>query len=304
MANKTLSIPAVALLGIWSFIRVGIARDRIEWRRDHRQAFAEAQERRQPVLLQFRGPGCFAPTQPGTVDTLGRPIHDTRLSDCDLMQADVWERAVVAEQAARFQALLVDGGDPALRVRYQVVRVPTVLLADPWGNEILRFTGYAPRESVVKALGAVPADFAPLTASALALQKDPRDATALVAAARFYEAAGLRQVSERLYDVALATDHWDADLRGRRQVVVARCVNLMQMGRNDEAAGLFDRALQDAPEGPDSDALLYGLMAARLQAGKRPEAQGAYEELLRRFPDSRYVGRAAQVLQAGPAKTP
>lgn len=221
----------------------------VAWTRDHRAAFAQAQERRQPILIQFRGPGCAAPTAPGTVDALGRPLHDTSLSDCDLMQVDVWEKADVTQRATRFQPVLVDGGDPELRVRYQVVRMPTVLLTDPWGNEILRFTGYAPRESVLKALGAMPEDFAPLEKSALALQKDVRDAPALVGAARFWEGIGLRQVSERLYDLALATGHWREDRKGRHQVVVARGVNLMRMDRNKDAVKLFEDALERGPFG-------------------------------------------------------
>lgn len=48
----------------------------------------------------------------------------------------------------------------------------------------------------------------------------------------------------------------------------------------------------------DSDALLYGLMAARLQEGNRKEADSAYAELRRRFPDSLYTRRAGQVLEA------
>jgi hypothetical protein len=274
----------------------------ITWTRDHRRAFNEARERRQPVLVQFRGAGCDLPTAPGTVDSLGRPVHDTRLSDCDLMQVDVWENADVVDRTRRFQPVLVDGGDPELRVKYQVVRVPTVLLADPWGNEILRFTGYHPRETVVKALGAMPESFAPLEKAGLALQKDERDATALVEAARFWEGVGLRQTSERMYDLALATGHWKDDPKGQREVVVARGVNLMRMQRNKDAAKLFEDALGEDPAGSGSDALLYGLLAARLQDGNHKAARAAYQDLQQRFPSSAYTQRAGQVLAAAEPK--
>jgi tetratricopeptide (TPR) repeat protein len=286
----------------------------IAWTRDHRRAFLEARERRQPVLLQFRGAGCELPSAPGAVDSrdisgtrasgVDRPVHDTRLSDCDLMQVDVWEKPEVAERTRRFQTVLVDGADPDLRVRYQVVRMPTVLLADPWGNEILRFTGYHPREAVSKALDAMPQDFAPLEKAGLALQKEDRDAPALVEAARFWEGVGLRQTSERLYDLALATGYWKDDPKARREVVVARGVNLMRMQRNKDAAKLFEDALGEDPAGAGSDALLYGLLAARLQDGNRKAAQSAHQELQRRFPASPYTQRAGQVLAAAEPKRP
>jgi len=274
----------------------------IPWTRDHPDAFRQARERRRPILLQFTGPGCGARSAPGTVDSLGRPVHETSLTDCERMQADVWENATIAERAARFEPVLVDGGDPELRVRYQVVRMPTVLLADPWGNEVLRFTGYHPPEPVVKALGAMPEDFASLEPHARVLQEDPADAAALVGAARFWEGVGLRQVTERLYDLALATGHWKDDPKGRREVVVARGVNLMRMQRNKDAAKLFEDALGEDPAGAGSDALLYGLLAARLQDGNLKAARAAYQDLQQRFPSSAYTQRAGQVLAAAEPK--
>ncbi|HEY2941901.1 MAG TPA: hypothetical protein VGN09_05675, partial [Vicinamibacteria bacterium] len=115
----------MTLLGISTAVLSAAAS--IPWTRDHADAFRQARERRQPVLLQFTGPGCGGRSAPGAVDSLGRPVHETSLTDCERMQADVWESASVAERASRFEPVLVDGGDPELRVRYQVVRMPTVL---------------------------------------------------------------------------------------------------------------------------------------------------------------------------------
>jgi outer membrane protein assembly factor BamD (BamD/ComL family) len=72
----------------------------------------------------------------------------------------------------------------------------------------------------------------------------------------------------------------------------------MRMQRNKDAAKLFEDALGEDRAGPESDALLYGLIAARIQDGDRQGAGNAFEELRRRFPDSRYTQRAAQVLEA------
>ena len=63
----------------------------------------------------------------------------------------------------RFSPVVIDGGDQTLQVRYQVVRTPTTLVTDPWGNEILRVSGYYERARMLRLLGAVPTDFAALS---------------------------------------------------------------------------------------------------------------------------------------------
>jgi len=275
---------------------------RIAWTRDYVKAQAEARERRQPLLFQFRGENCGLTSVPGQTDEKGRPAHDTQLSPCDLMQADVWESPAVVEAAERFQAVLADGGDRTLQTRYQVVRHPTLLVADPWGTEVFRMTGYVPREQVSRALQAVPSDFAALEKWSLTLRENSQDFAALFEAARFYEGTGLRQVSERLYEAALSSPSARSDLDRRRKATVARGVNLMRMEKFEEAARLFAKELEAAPTGPESDALLYGLMTAELQAGRHKEAETAYGELQKRFAGSAYTARAKQVLESSAKK--
>ncbi len=85
----------------------------------------------------------------------------------------------------------------------------------------------------------------------------------------------------------------------RRQAVISRGLNLMaRLGRAEEAAGLFEKELAAAPEGPGSDALLLGLVNARLTQGKRKEAEAAVKQMEARFAGSPYTARAKQNLAA------
>ena len=145
---------------------------------------------------------------------------------------------------------------------------------------------------------AVPRDFAPLAPAAQTLKANPTDFGALVSAARFYEAAALPQVSERLYAASLAAPG-ATDVAARRQAVISRGLNLMaRLNRAGEAAGLFEKELAAAPEGPGSDALLLGLVNARLSEGKRKEAEAAVKQMEARFAASPYTARAKQNLAA------
>ena len=280
----------------------------IPWTRDYTMAFARAEEHGLPVLLFFRS-GCGGGNTPQnplsvTVDAprgaaTGGPIdHQEGLSPCDRMQEDVWEHAPIVSLVERFVPVVLDSGDKTLEVRYQAVRMPTTLITDPWGNEVFRTTGYLERDKMARILGAVPRDFTPLATAGRILKANPTDFGALVSAAQFYDGAALPQVSERLYAAALAAPG-ATDVATRRQAVISRGLNLMaRLNRAGEAAELFEKELAAAPEGPGSDALLLGLVNARLSEGKRKEAEAAVKRMESRFANSPYTARAKQNLAA------
>jgi hypothetical protein len=274
------------------------ARPSIPWTSDYTKALSEAAEERRPLLLFFRYncEGSHAPINPVAA---GGPIeHQEGLSPCERMQEDVWENAAIVSAAERYVPVVVDTGDQTLQSRYQAVRVPTTLVTDPWGNEVFRTTGYLERDKMARILAAVPRDFAPLAAAGQTLKANPTDFGALVSAARFYEGASLPQVSERLYAAALAGPG-ATDVGARRQAVISRGLLLMSLlNRAPEAAGLFEKELAAAPEGPGSDALMLGLVNARLTEGKRKDADAVIKQMESRFASSPYTARARQNLAA------
>lgn len=271
----------------------------ISWSHDYTKAFGDAEENRRPVLVFFRG-DCGGGNLPQNPIALGGPIeHQEGLSPCERMQQDVWEDAGVIASAARFVPLLVDGGDRTLQVRYQATRMPTTLVADPWGNEILRASGYLSRERTLRLLAAMPADFSPLAATGKALRANPADFAALTAAAAFYEGARLPQVVEHFYGLALNSPRSAVPVEEWRKAVIGRGVNfLMSLNNPGGAAALFEAEVAAAPDAAGTDALLLGVVNARLQEGKRKEAEAALKTLEQKFPKSPYAQRARQNLDA------
>jgi hypothetical protein len=283
---------ALALAATASPDKAGKAR--IPWSRDYVQSYTQAEERGAPLLIHFRGENCGTRSVPTAIEEGTRPVHATDLNDCDLMEQEVWEADRIARATERFVPVLVDGGDQKLNVRYQVIVSPTTLITDPWGNEMFRVSGYLDPDKVDRLLKAIPTDFSSLRPSAVKLRERSDDVKALLGAAAYYEGHGLRQVSERLYEKAFGSPALDADLAARRQVAISRGLNLLLMGRDKDAAGVFQKALAEAPEGPGADAILLGLVNAHLQGSRRKEAEAALKSLEKGWPGSPYAARARQ----------
>jgi hypothetical protein len=271
----------------------------VPWTRDYVKAFSTAEEHRRPVLLFFREE-CGGGNLPQNPIEAGGPIvHQEGHSDCDLMNNDVWENRDIVDTASRFVPVMLEGGDRTLQVRYQAVRMPTTLVTDPWGNEILRVSGYFARDKMQRLLSAIPADFSGLEKAGQALRSNPRDFEALTGAAAFYEAARLPQVVERLYALALGTPRAAVPVDTWRKAVIARGVNLLlALGNPGTAASLFEAEVAAAPDAPGTDALLLGVVNARLQQGNRKEAETAVRTLEKKYPQSPYAQRARQNLDA------
>jgi hypothetical protein len=268
----------------------------VAWTRDYTKAFTRAEEERRPLLLFFRN-NCGGGNVPTNPVAVGGPIeHQEGLSQCDRMQDDVWENSAVVPLTDRFLPVVLDGGDATLEVRYQAVRTPTTLIVDPWGNEIFRVSGYLDREKMARVLQAIPRDFSGLAIAGRVLKDNPTDFGALVAAAQFYDAAGLAQVTERLYESALAAPG-ASDVAARRQAVIARGLNLMaRLNRAGDAAVLFEKEIAAAPDGPGTDALMLGLVNARLSQGHHAEAEVTAKQMQQRFAGSPYTARAKQLV--------
>ena len=278
----------------------------IPWRKDIPQSLAEAEERRRPLLIRFDVDPCGRYVLPGETDELGRRVQgEIDLTECDRMERDVWSSPAIAQSSARFVTILT--GDTALRTlnkRYNVVSTPTVLLADPWGNEIVRLVGYVERTVVQRVIDAIPTDFRVIEAHARALRGDPQNVEATERLARFYESAGLREFAARYYARGLLTEAARRDAVVRRRLFVGHGTNLMMMAKNAEASTVFRNAFEEDRDGPGGDVLLFGWMMAELQQARIKEAERPYRELLARFPDSKYTAKAKENFAAATARRP
>jgi len=284
----------------------------IPWERDHRSAYTAAEERAAPLLVHFRSdhcerttPGLAGPpggtTRGGSVGenpraggTSGRTTRDDA-SDCDRMEELVWSHPEVVATAARYVAVLTgDTADRTLTRRYEAATMPTTLIADPWGNEIVRLVRFVDAAHLIRILKAVPGDFSPLAPVGRGLRARPRDAELLMKAAAFYESARLLEIAERYYERATGTAGFRTDPALRRRLAVARGTGLLRLGKSAAAANIFREAFEEAADGEQGDTVLFGWMMAELQQERVKEAERPYRELLARFPGSKYSVKARE----------
>ncbi len=293
----------------------------IPWERDHGAAYTTAEERRAPLLIHFRSDDCerSSPGLGGGIagteargDSVGaaprsgavrdRSTRD-EASDCDRMEELVWSSAEVAAAAARYVPVITgDTSDRSLTRRYEAATMPTTLIADPWGNEIVRLVHFVDAPRMARVLRALPADFAALQPIGLELRGRPHDPELLVKAAAFYESARLSEIAERYYERAAGSEGAKRDPLLRRRLAVARGTNLLRIGKAADAARVFRESFEDVPDGAQSETLLFGWMMAELQQDRRKEAERPYRELLKRFPDSRYAAKARENFAAASSR--
>jgi hypothetical protein len=259
----------------------------------------EAREGNRPLLVHVTATSC------GYKAAIGSPSgeHET---DCEKLERYTIAQPSFADAAARFVPLVLQhaagtlaGESPAERDafrRWKVGTVPTLLVSDPWGNEVIRMVGPTPLANAVRVLRAIPEDFAPLRATGEALAREPERLDALLAAATFYQQAGLGPVAERYYERASETPAAKAEAASRRQVVIARGLNRLRMGQAKEAAALFSEEAGRGLDAPQSDAVLFGWAMASFSAGDKKKAREIGQDLARRFPDSPYSKRLAENL--------
>lgn len=287
----------------------------IPWQRDHGVAAIAAEEKGAPLLIHFRSDDCertyvggSAPvgTTPGSAPetprssagSAGRSVGEAT-TDCDAMEETVWSNAAVMEAASRFVPVLTgDTSDRTLTRRYEAATMPTTLIADPWGNEIVRLVHYVDAPRIIRILNAVPRDFSALAPIAVALRRDPRDGETLLKAAAFYEGVRLPEIAEKYYERAAGSDAARADAALRARTALSRGTNLLRMGKPADAIAIFRRGSETAPQAPGADAILFGWMMAELHQGRFQEAERPYRDLITRFPESKYAAKAKENIAA------
>jgi hypothetical protein len=280
----------------------------IEWQRDRVSLFSRAEELQQPVLILFTSPNCGPRQLPGEISRGGVVNQKDFYTKCERLEQETLSQKAVIEAAERYlkllaeQSLRVENQELSLENKYIVKTIPTLLVTDPWGNEIVRLVNVTAWEKVASILRALPADFKGLETAGRQLQKDAGDPIALSQAAKFYAERNLAPIAELYYERALGSGALKDDVAYRREVQVARGTNLLRMNRARDAATLFEKAFAEAPDGPQGDALLFGWAMAELNAGREKEAKKVASDLQKRYPASMYSAKAQQNLAAAGAK--
>jgi thioredoxin-like negative regulator of GroEL len=244
-----------------------------EWGPDLDQGLQAAKEAGRPVLIDFWASWC----QP-----------------CKAMETQLWSTPEGKKLTSKFilVRLNFDTATAAIR-KYHVSSVPTVIFADSWGNELTRLAGFQGPAPYLRRMTVVPANLEPLNSWNEALSKNSRDVEALRGIARFYYDAGAYEFSNVYYDRAAGHAASSAE---KSEIQVSIGWNYLKLKDFKNAQDVFEDCLKQENL-VSRDVALFGVVVSSLGLKNRKEAQKAFEELNRSYPNSPATAQARRLMQ-------
>jgi thiol-disulfide isomerase/thioredoxin len=230
-------------------------KDPIPWETSYGDACKKATESGKPLLFKFYTGWC---------------------PHCTRMDKTTWLDPGVAKLATSFVAGKVNTDVEKVPVqRYRLVGYPTVVVADPGGDEVLRLEGYKDATAVSAYLKAYLTKAPELKAAFDSLRRDPTDAAAHVKVADFYASVGL--------DDRAADTYARASKTAQGPVLVAAATGagscLVKAGKFKAALKALEPAKAAAGTAP-TPALLLALGQAEAGAGNGAAAKGWLDQIL------------------------
>jgi thiol-disulfide isomerase/thioredoxin len=250
---------------------------RIDWQKNYDEALKLAKQTGRPMMIDFWASWC---------------------GPCKSMDLEVWPDSDVVALSQKFVCLSIDiDVNPSLASFFRAHAVPTLVFADPWGNELGRHEGFLRAKDLARMMNGLPKDFSELIELGAVVEKDGNNTQALSGMAVFYSKRGAFDTSNRYYERALKTDQARKNGEMRESIFLSMGLNQLKMKKYNDAKKTFERCIKDCPNGNKCDSALLGIVTAQLYQGKIGDAEKTYEQLKTRYPDSPATVQAAQNLQ-------
>ena len=265
-----------SMLPLFAGPAISAIRFDLDWTRQFDQAVKRARETGRPLLIEFWASWC---------------------DPCKRMDRESWPDARVVELSRKYVCVSVDiDRDTRTASRFLINGVPTIVLADPWAEPMIRHEGYLHARDLAGIMEQLPADFSEAREAREILAHDRKNAAALARMGRFFSNAQAPQLAIQYYGDALKTKEYKSDVALRCQLSLAIALDYVAAQNWDQARRSLERFLKDFPESPLQDQALCGLLIANMKQGNRAEGEKLLSDLKRKFPLSHATEIASRVL--------
>ncbi len=215
-------------------------------------------------------------------------------SPCRLMEKTIWmDPELVAVLRESMVPVRIDfDSEKKLARRFRVSAIPTMIWADPWGNELGRNLGFTDVPTLLSVIESLPEDFQPVASFQELVSRNPEHARALLNIASIYREEGYLVAADSFYERALeASKKGKTEPQVAEQAYVGLGLNMLARRHAVEARKLFEKATK-LPAGPHRAVALYDLVAAHAQLGEERKAGERLEELRLAYPDDEKLAAA------------
>jgi thioredoxin-like negative regulator of GroEL len=250
----------------------------IKWERQFDVALKKAQAAQKPVFVDFWADWC---------------------GWCHELDRTTYRDPLVVRLASDFVPLKLDTEagpkEAALSARYGVSSLPTMAFLSPAGRLILRVDGYRGPGQFPHTLTIAKSLAADVMKWEAALERDTRDAEALSRLGHHLFEQESYEESRELLERAVRED---AELPVKDRKKSRMLLGVMEnYSRNYAAsAAILKDALAVKPPHEYDAKILYVLGRTYLAAGRSSDARAAFQDVVRRYPDSSVAQKAREGL--------
>lgn len=226
------------------------------------------------------------------------------------MTSDVWNQDSIVALSRTYVCVRVDyemmrtshnivlkDKNQKLSTRYRVTYLPTVVITDPPGNALIRFTDEIPLSDITGIMRSLPGDLNHLYGVLLQLETSPADIGLQLAAADEYQHLEVSHLSSMYYSQVEENDTMKNDTRLAERVQSAQALNFERLGQVVKAIEIFERLLDTRPQSANRPYQLYMLTKLYSKRLRAIRARDYYNILSKEYPKSEYTFRAWELLK-------
>ncbi len=250
---------------------------KINWITEYPDAMKLAEEQEKPVLIFFHAPW----SQPSS-----------------WMIKDVWEQPKIIASSDKFICISINVDTYHYETNFSVKTYPTVVFADPSGNEIFRRTGFIPANALLRLMKVLPMNFSVINDLKKAIEIDSKDIEALHQIAELYSRMRVWDMSSEYYKEVLKLKDLDLDEELKDIVIFSLAMNQLRLREYEEAEKALEEELKEYPKGKSTEKILYGLFVAKIGQRKIDEAEKVLKKLKSKYPDSHMTKQAEKILES------